>query len=96
MPCSQMISMNCMPPRPIEASRPARLPAENGPDPEQVHVEHRVGDVVLDEAEDDQQDGAADDPGQDPRVGPALRVAAVRLDAVGDRGQHARTARPRR
>ncbi len=29
MPCSQMISMNCMPPRPIEASRPARLPAEN-------------------------------------------------------------------
>ena len=28
MPCSQMISMNCMPPRPIEASRPARLPAQ--------------------------------------------------------------------
>src|SRR5215475_11345372 len=31
MPCSQMISMNCNPPRPIEASRPARLaPAKVG------------------------------------------------------------------
>ena len=30
MPCSQMISMNCMPPRPIDASSPARLPAQNG------------------------------------------------------------------
>jgi hypothetical protein len=25
MPCNQMISMNCRPPRPTEASRPARL-----------------------------------------------------------------------
>ena len=29
MPCSQMISMNCRPPRAIEASRVAALPAAN-------------------------------------------------------------------
>src|SRR6266542_1996308 len=29
MPCSQMISMNCSPPRPIAASSPAALPAAN-------------------------------------------------------------------
>ncbi len=29
MPCSQMISMNCMPPRPIASIRLAMLPAAN-------------------------------------------------------------------
>ncbi len=29
MPCSQMISMNCRPPRAIEASRVAVIPAAN-------------------------------------------------------------------
>src|SRR5919206_549213 len=29
MPCSQMMSMNCSPPRLTEASRPARFPAAN-------------------------------------------------------------------
>ena len=29
MPCSQMISMNCRPPRPIEDISPARLPMPN-------------------------------------------------------------------
>ena len=29
MPCSQMISMNWMPPRAIDTSRPATLPAAN-------------------------------------------------------------------
>ena len=29
MPCSQMISMNWMPPRAIDTSRPATLPAVN-------------------------------------------------------------------
>jgi hypothetical protein len=30
MPCNQMISMNCMPPREVAASTLARLPAANG------------------------------------------------------------------
>ena len=30
MPCSQMISMNCRPPRAMEASSVARLPIANG------------------------------------------------------------------
>ena len=29
MPCNQMMSMNCNPPRAIDASKPARLPALN-------------------------------------------------------------------
>jgi len=29
IPCSQMMSMNCNPPRPTEAISPARLPAQN-------------------------------------------------------------------
>ncbi len=29
MPCSQMMSMNCSPPRPIEDISPARLPMPN-------------------------------------------------------------------
>ena len=32
MPCSQMISMNCRPPRPIEDISPARLPMPNEAD----------------------------------------------------------------
>src|SRR6185295_4784342 len=32
MPCNQMISMNCRPPRPIEDISPARLPMPNEAD----------------------------------------------------------------
>ena len=32
MPCNQMISMNCRPPRPIEDISPARLPIPNEAD----------------------------------------------------------------
>ena len=53
-------------------------------DAEEREVEHRLGDPPLDEREDDQEREAADQRGQDAGRGPAHRVPAVRLDAVGD------------
>src|SRR5450759_1104903 len=58
-----------------------------GPDPEQVEVEHRVRHARLDDAEDGQHDGTADEGTEHPRVGPPHDVAGVRLDPVRDGDQ---------
>ncbi len=54
---------------------------------EEPQREHGFGDPALDHAEHAEHGGAAEQPGQDPRVGPAHGVPAVGLDAVGDRGE---------
>src|SRR5207344_2708629 len=60
-----------------------------GADAQQVQVEHGLADPELDQAERRQQRGPAKQPGQDQRAGPAHRVPAVGLDAVGDADQDA-------
>jgi hypothetical protein len=57
-------------------------------DAEQLQVEHRVRHAGLDDAERDQQQRPAEQPGEDPRVRPAHRVAAVRLDPIRDRREY--------
>ena len=64
-----------------------RVPGREGPDLEQAHPEHRVGDLGLDDAERGQQGGPAGQPSEHPWVRPPGGVPAVGLDAVGDRGQ---------
>ena len=82
-----MTSMNCSPPRAIEPIRLAAFPAAN------ARIRNRlirnIGSAILVSMipNDDQQHDAADQAGQHPGVGPAGGVAAVGLDAVGDRGQ---------
>src|ERR1700730_7593510 len=83
MPCSQMISMNCMPPRPIASIRFAILPARERADLEQRDPEQRLGDPGLDVYEGHEQGQAAEQRGQHPGTRPPHGMAAVGQQAVG-------------
>ena len=50
-----MISMNCRPPRAIDAASAGDVAGREGADPEQAEVEHRLGDPLLDQDEGDEQ-----------------------------------------
>jgi len=65
-----------------------QVPGRERPDPEQREPEHRLGHPRLDHAEEREHGQAAEDQRQHQRAGPAHRVPAVGLNAVGDPGQH--------
>jgi hypothetical protein len=48
-----MTSMNCSPPRAIDAEQAGRVAGRERPDLEQAHLEHRLGDLRLEDAERD-------------------------------------------
>jgi len=58
--CSQMISVNCMPPRPSGIASPATLPAAKAR-PEQAERDLRCADPAFDRGERDEQQRPCDD-----------------------------------
>ena len=84
MPCSQMMSMNCNPPREMAARKPAALPVEKA----RILKSRRlnIGDdhAVLDDEERDEEDDADDEGDEHARRRPAHGVVQVGLDAVDD------------
>ena len=92
MPCSQMMSMNCRPPRPIEDIRPARLPIPN--DAERKSRMSTIGSATRNSMK---QKATSDsrpksDCAEDIWACPSGRRVAVRLYPVGDAGQQHRQA----
>ena len=73
MPCSQMISMNCSPPRPIDDISPARLPMPNAVERNSLMSTIGSRHPQLDEAERHQQQQTERDRTEHPRVGPPGR-----------------------
>jgi len=84
MPWSQMISTNCRPPRPMDDSRLATLPARNARILKSRRSNMGVLGVRLDDAEEDQHRRAPDQLDQHGGRGPSHRVMAIRLDPSGD------------
>src|ERR1700683_134188 len=80
MPCSQMMSMNCTPPRPSAMSRLATLPAANARMRNSDSRNSGSGTLVSTQPEGGRGPAA-------PGVGPPHRGAAVRQQAVGDPDQ---------
>src|ERR1700753_3091916 len=88
MPWSQMISTNCMPPRAIDTSRPARLPKAK------ARIRNRlswnIGSAMRVSMIPNTTSRATPPvrPASTPGVGPPPGGAAVGLDAVGHGDQH--------
>ena len=87
MPCSQMISMNCRPPRESAPEESGDVAGREGPDLEQVQPEHRVGDPGLDPAERRPAGRRRRHHAEHERVRPAHGMPAVRLYPVDHAGQ---------
>ena len=90
MPCNQMISMNCRPPRPTDDISPARLPMPNDADRNSRML--TIGWATRSSMKQKAtiSSSPTDDRAEHPRVGPPGRRIPVRLDAIGDAGEQRR------